>query len=182
MRGVVLVLAGQLIAVLAANLLVFTSAQNRVPLCVALAFAAGPGLLAIWARVQRVATHGFEAPRLALVCGALLFVQALWPRIGGATQPSSVHYYNLAAVEEELGRLNDAAAHYARAVQRNPRQPMFVLRQAHVLRLAGRAAAARAALDRLQVMPDVPQELRMAADHERRALDTRTVLPSDDSR
>jgi tetratricopeptide (TPR) repeat protein len=177
--GVGLVLGGQIVAVLAANLLVFTSAQNRAPLGVPLAFAAGPALLAIGARVRRAgALDGFAASGAALLCGALLFAQALWPRIGAASAPSSVHYFNLAVVEEELGRLQDAARHYARAVERNPRQPMFVLRQAHVLRRAGRFDAARAALDRLQAMPEVPRALRAAADHERRLLGAAPARPA----
>jgi hypothetical protein len=49
--GLWLVLVGQLLAVLAANLLVFASAQNREPLCIPLAFVSGPALLAIWTRV-----------------------------------------------------------------------------------------------------------------------------------
>jgi hypothetical protein len=170
--GLWLVLLGQLSAVLAANLLVFASAQNREPLCVPLAFASGPALLAIWASV-RPAAHAikaWEASALALALGGALLLQSFWPRISGGDRPTSVHYYNLAAVEEAIGRLDAAALHYTRAVERNPREPVFRLSQARTLRELGRTPEAAAALDQLVAMPELPALLRNAAEQERRLL------------
>lgn len=168
--GVWLVLVGQLGAVLAANLLVFASAQNREPLCIPLAFVAGPALLAIWARVRPAfADKTWEASALALALAAALLLQSFWPRPGG-DQPTSVHYYNMAAVEEVIGRLDDAVHHYARAIERNPREPVFRLSLARTLRELGRTREAEVVLDQLAAMPDLPALLRRAGEQERRLL------------
>jgi tetratricopeptide (TPR) repeat protein len=173
--GLWLVLVGQLAAVLAANLLVFASAQNREPLCVPLAFVSGPALLAIWARMRPAAAREWEASPLALALGAALLLQAFWPRLPGTDQPSSVHYYNLAAVEESIGRLDEAALHYAHAAQRNPREPVFQLGEARALRQLGRTRDAQAVLDRLLAAPDLAPMVRGAAVQERQLLNAGTA-------
>ena len=133
MRALGLLLVGRLVAVLAANVLVFTSSQNRVPALVPLCFAAGPALLALFGWLGRSALD-FRAGPGAWTLGAALFLQALWPRGPQPSRPSSVHYFNLGAVEETLQRDEAAAEHYGRAVARKPDQPVFLLSQARVLR------------------------------------------------
>ncbi len=169
MRALCLLLVGQLAAVLAANVVVFSSSQNRVPALLPLCFAAGPALLALLGLLARRPLY-FRAGSGACALGALLFVQALWPRGPQPSRPSSVHYFNLGAVEEALQRDEAAAEHYARAVARQPKQPVFLLSQARVLRKLGRAAQARALLDRLDVLPDEPRDVRAAAAAERALL------------
>lgn len=170
--ALLLVLCGQLFAVLSANVLVFTSAQNRMPLAIPLAFVAGPGLLALLAAARKRLHAIFEVRAAALVVGALLCAQAFVPRSSSADRPSSVHYYNLAAVEEAIGRIEDAAEHYGRAAERNPKQPMFHLRRARALRLLGRTQEAKAALQALTRIPDLPDAVRGAAARERALLRT----------
>jgi tetratricopeptide (TPR) repeat protein len=169
--SILLLLAGQLVAVLAANLLFFASAQNRAPLCVPLAFAAGPGALALLAAVRRAPHATWRTGPYALAACALLVAQAFVPRSASAERPSSVHYYNLAAAFEAIGRLEPAAEHYARAALRNPEQPMFHLSRARVLRRLGRAAEAEASLRALSSLPDVPEAVQAAAREELRALE-----------
>jgi hypothetical protein len=168
--ALLIVLVGQLLAVMAANLLFFTSAQNRMPLCIPLAFAAGPALLALFWRVRRVPHPPFEAGALSIAGGVLLAAQAFVPRAPHTDRPTSVHYYNLAAVEEAIGRLAPAAEHYLRAAERNPRQPMFHLARARVLRQLGRGSEAELALQTLAGMSDVPDDVREAAARELRLL------------
>jgi tetratricopeptide (TPR) repeat protein len=161
-------LLGQLTAVFVANLFWFTSAQNRLPLVVPLAFASGPALLALLTyslqRARHVRPSVGTLATLALC--ALLIAQAFVPR-SRARQPSAAHYYNLANVEESLGLTTQALQHYARATERNPRQPVFWLRLAHLARRADRPDVASYALSRLDALPDVPSEIRSAAAYER---------------
>jgi tetratricopeptide (TPR) repeat protein len=168
--ALLLVLAGQIAAVLAANLLVFTSAQNRVPLVIPLAFLSGPAVLGLFGRVRQLSAATWELGAGALALSALLFAQACWPRLPEVERPSSVHYFNLAAVEEAIGRDAAAAEHYHRAVERNPREPIFQLREADVLRRLGRRADAAALLDRLDARDDIPRAVRSAVAQERKAL------------
>jgi tetratricopeptide (TPR) repeat protein len=168
--GVVLVLIGQLCAVLGANLLIFTSAQNRLPLCVPLAFAAGPGLVALYARLRRDERSPWQVRPVPILVAALLLLQAFVPRSARSDRPTSVHYYNLAAVEEAIGRLDAAAEHYRRAAQRNPRQPVFQLSHARALRRLGRGREAEAALRRLEALTPLSGEHRAAVAEERRLL------------
>jgi hypothetical protein len=166
-RALSLVLFGQLAAVLAANLLWFTSAQNRVPLAVPLAFAAGPGVVAIAKRVrpQLAAFMNDTAPAastLGIAVAIVLCAQAFVPRLG-TYRASSVHYYNLANVEEQLGDTDAALAHYRVAVTRSPTQPMFVLRLAHLARLTKHEAEAKQSFERLLHMPEASPAIRDAA-------------------
>jgi tetratricopeptide (TPR) repeat protein len=164
------VLAGQLSSTLAANVLVFTSAQNRVPLWVPLAFVSGPGLLAVYTRIVRQPRASWHTSIATIVVGAALALQAFWPRLEHSDRPSSVHYYNLAAVEEGLGRDASAEEHFRRAAERNPTQPMFHLSHARVLRRLGRVREALGALDRLDALPNLDPGLRSASAAERRLL------------
>jgi tetratricopeptide (TPR) repeat protein len=164
--ALLLIVLGQVIAIGIANVLIFTSAQNRVPLYVPLAFVAGPALEAVLSKLRKRPSR-FELTPLAVAFGVLLAAQSFWPRTVPPKRPSSAHYYNLAAVEEKLGRLEDAAGHFARAVQQNPRQPMFHVSLARVLRRMGRFDEARAALDRIIGMPNVPGDVYQLAHRER---------------
>jgi tetratricopeptide (TPR) repeat protein len=171
LTGILLIACGQLFAVLSANVLFFTSAQNRLPLCVPLAFTAGPALSALAEVVRRTPHPHFRASPLSLAVAGLLCAQAFVPRSQQTDRPSSVHYYNLAAVEEAIGRLESAAHHYQRAALRNPKQPMFHLSRARALRQLGRTQEAAAALSQLAALPDLPPALREAAAQERALLE-----------
>ncbi|WP_106087652.1 hypothetical protein [Enhygromyxa salina] len=150
-------LAGQVGAVLAANLLYFTSAQHRLPLVVPLAVLAGPGLLALrwWGRPRlarllerlRARTPGPRGSELAgqdardagppaiarwvVLLAGLALVQGPWPR-GHRDEPHPVHYYNLAMVQDGIGEPRDALASLDRAIELRPRQPIFHMRRAHL--------------------------------------------------
>jgi len=144
-RELAVVLAGQLCAVLAANLLWFTSAQNRLPLLVPLSLAAAPGL--------SVLLRGWRGWRwaLAAISCTLLCLQAFVPR-KPERRPSAAHYYNLANAEESLGQNDAALAHYTRAAERRPQEPMFWFRTAYLARKLGKTDVARAALGKLESM------------------------------
>lgn len=174
-RALCVLLLGQLLAVLAANLLWFTSAQNRVPLAVPLAFAAGPGLVATGKRLHAAAfaTYALRAASVpALALAMLVGGQAFVPR-AGTYRPSSVHYFNLANVEEKLGDNQAALAHYRRATERNPKQPMFLLRLAHLARLTGHSAEAKRNFERVLQLPGAAEPVRSAAAYELRIIDAR---------
>lgn len=161
-RRLCVVLTGQLLAVLTANLLWFTSAQNRLPLVVPLAFATAPAL-------QRIRVRG---PTLvAAISCTLLTAQAFIPR-KPQEHPSAAHYYNLANAEEILGWNGPALRHYERAAQLRPKEPMFWLRLAHLARKAHQSKQADAALHELERIP-LPTDLAHAVQHERALLDAR---------
>lgn len=164
--ALLLVLGGQVVAIVVANTLVFTSAQNRVPLVIPLAFVAGPAIEALHAKIRRLPSR-LEARPLALAVAALFCAQAFWPRLADIGRPSSAHYYNLGAVEEQLDRLEDAEAHFRRAKEQNPRQPMFWLAHGRVLRRLGRFDEALVSLTHIINMPGVPDDVHRLAHAER---------------
>jgi tetratricopeptide (TPR) repeat protein len=144
---------------------------------VPLAFAAGPGLRTAWALASG-RWHADTTDRTwwrshtaiaAIGCG-LLTLQAFLPR-HAAARPSSAHYYNLANIEESLGRTSEALAHYERAAQKNPKQPVFWFRLAYLARRTGERSRALHALDQLDALTDVPEPIRNASRSERRLLD-----------
>jgi tetratricopeptide (TPR) repeat protein len=141
-----------------------------LPLCVPLAFAAGPGLLALHARLRRDEHSPWQVRPVSLLVAALLLLQAFVPRSARSDRPTSVHYYNLAAVEDAIGRLEAAAEHYRRAAERNPKQPVFQLSHARALRRLGRGREAEAALRRLEALTPLSSEHRASAAEERRLL------------
>jgi hypothetical protein len=174
--ALLLVLGGQVVAVAIANMLVFTSAQNRVPLVVPLAFVAGPAIEALYAKIKRrigaadyvaAGPSRFEAGSIALAVAVLLAMQAFWPRLPDPGRPSSAHYYNLGAVEEQLDRLEDAEVHFRRAKEQNRRQPMFWLAHGRVLRRLGRFDEALVSLTHIITMPEVSDDLHKLAHAER---------------
>ena len=169
--GLAVFLSGQGVAVLAASLVTFASAQNRVPLAVPLAFVAGPALLSLhtgWRHLPRLG--GWHPGRFAHALAACLGLQAFWPRVTATELPSSTHYYNLAVVEEDLGRFEAAAQHYRQAAARNAKEPMFALRLARLERRLGHLQAASNALAKLEALPALPPTVQRALARERAAL------------
>lgn len=157
-------LAGQVVAVLAATLLFFTSSQHRLPLCVPLAVYAGPGawvLVGVVAR--RVAPAGaVDAPRpgrALIVLGAIVLAQSFWPRNHRQT-PSPVHYYNLAITIDQNGDPLAALPEIERAVELDPGQPLFRLERATLRRRLGDLRGAREDIDWLWARPDLPLGVR----------------------
>jgi tetratricopeptide (TPR) repeat protein len=162
-----LMLTGQLLAVLLANLCWFTSAQNRLPMVVPLALAT-----AAFSRWLRQASRARAIPMSWLVAAVscmLLGAQSYLAR-PESKRPSSAHYYNLANVEESLGLFEPALRHYQQACERNPKQPMFWLRLAHLARSMQRHAQAHDALDHLAALPRLPEPIAEAVRYERGAL------------
>ena len=166
-RLLAIMLMGQLVAVLAANLGWFTSAQNRLPLIVPLALASAA--VSRWLRLASETHVVSQRWLIAAVSCTALGAQAYLAR-PESKRPSSAHYYNLGNVEESLGLLEPALQHYQRAAEKNPNQPMFWLRQAHLARTLQRHAQAHAALDHLQAMPQLPEPYAEALRDERSAL------------
>jgi tetratricopeptide (TPR) repeat protein len=95
----------------------------------------------------------------------LLCAQAFVPRLG-TYRASSVHYYNLATVEEQLGRNDAALRHYRVAMERNADQPMFALRFAHLSRLLHHDADAERAFRQVANMAKAPRAVRELAARE----------------
>lgn len=164
--ALLLVLGGQVFAITVANMLVFTSAQNRVPLVVPLAFVAGPALEALITKLRGLPSR-FEAKAWVLGVALIATVQAFVPRIADTGRPSAAHYYNLGAVEEQLGRLEEAEQHFGRAREVNSKQPMFWLAHGRVLRRLGRFDEALVDLTHIINMPNVPAEVHKLAHAER---------------
>jgi hypothetical protein len=173
--ALLLVLGGQMFAIAVANMLVFTSAQNRVPLVIPLAFVAGPALEALYAKLRRLPSR-FEAGPMVWVLAALAAAQSFVPRLEGSERPSSAHYYNLGAVEEQLSRLEEAEQHFRRAKEQNPRQPMFWLAHGRVLRRLGRFDEALESLTHIIRMPDVPTNVHALAHTERMLVGARITM------
>lgn len=163
-----IVLYGLVFATLVANLIWFTAAQHRAPLYVPLAFAAGPAIDAIVRRLRR-ALPASALPITGCIAAALLCAQAFYPRVA-SPKPSSTHYFNLAEVEEELGRPEAALAHYALATERNPKQVAFWWRRAVLAQRMRRLDDARYSLDQLLALPDLPPSLRDATRAARKSL------------
>lgn len=134
-RALAWLLAGLLLAPLAANLLFFTSAQHRLPLVIPLALLSGPGLVilvaTIRARLQRDRPRPVALPVIAWILAVLAAAQGPWPR-NKRDQPSPVHYYNLAMVQDQIGEPKDALASLDRAIELRPGQPIFHMRRAHL--------------------------------------------------
>lgn len=161
-------LGAQVFAIVAANLLFFTSAQHRVPLVVPLGLLAGPGLA--WLLGGFRADGAPTAPRTWLPVGiaVLLLAQAAWPR-QRSYEPTAEHYYNLAIAYERLGQPHEALDAYDRAVERRPDHPVIRLQRATLHRERGHLARARADLEHLAKLPDLPVwVVRRARDERRR--------------
>lgn len=148
-------LGAQAFAVVAANLLFFTSAQHRLPLVVPLAVVLGPGLVWLASGVRSMASPARRAHALALALVALVLVQGVWPR-QRHEGPTPEHYYNLAIAHVQLGQPQEALAAFDRAVQHRPDHPVILIERATLNRRLGHLDAAAADLDRLATVPAVP--------------------------
>lgn len=191
-RALAWFIAGQLAAVLLANLLYFTSAQHRLPLVLPLALLAGPGLLVGVAELEarfRPSTSRQRADRVSPLVAAsavALLVQGWVPRIN-RDQPHPVHYYNLAMAQDEIGEPLQALRSLDRAIALRPDHPLFRLRRAHLRFRGGDLDGAQEDLDMVLAVarepdrePPVPawviEEARLEQariDYERRLVDSR---------
>lgn len=158
-------LGAQLLAVVAANLLFFTSAQHRLPLVVPLAVLLGPGLGWLVRPPARPASRRAWWLTWALV--AVVLVQGVWPR-QRVEGPSAEHYYNLAIAHLRLGQPQLAVAAFDRAVEVRPDHPVIMIERATLHRQLGHFDAARSDLDRIVALPHVPAWIRARALEERR--------------
>jgi hypothetical protein len=157
-------LGAQALAVVAANLLFFTSAQHRLPLVVPLAVVLGPGLAWLW---EGLRARGAErrAWGLALGLAALVLAQGAWPR-QRRDGPTPEHYYNLAIAHVQLGQPREALAAFDRAVGHRPDHPVILIERATLLRRLGHLDAAAADLERLAALPEVPPWIARRASEE----------------
>jgi len=169
-------LGAQAVAVIAANLLFFTSAQHRLPIVVPLAVFAGPGL--VWL-VSGWRGDGSASERrtwrwtVALMVAVL--AQAQWPR-QRARGPTAVHYYNLAIAYVRLGQPRQAVAAFDRAVQGRPDHPVMLIERATLLRRHGEIDRAEADLEQLSALPEVPPWIERRVANERRRVDALRAL------
>ncbi len=159
-------LGAQLLAVVAANLLFFTSAQHRVPLVVPLAFALGPGLCWLVRRPSE-SSKSRRSWWLSWALVAAVLAQGVWPR-QRTEGPTAEHYYNLAIAHLRLGQPHQAVPAFDRAVELRPEHPVIAIERATLNRRLGHFEAVLADLDRLSVLPDVPPWIQARAAEERR--------------
>jgi hypothetical protein len=161
-RPVGLVLAGLVVATVAANLLYFTSSQHRLPLCVPAAFVLPLGI--VWLR-DAVARRRYVVVVLLVLAVGLTFV----PR-GKQREPSGQHYYNVAIAWLAVAEPTRAREALDRAVQLLPDHPVIRLERARLARTFADPATARTDLEILDTLPDVPPWIVDAAAEERRRL------------
>ncbi len=163
-------LGAQALAVLAANLLFFTSAQHRLPLLVPLAVLLGPGLIGL-VRGPRSAAPGDRRAWALVWAGVLLLLaQGAWPR-QRHEGPTPEHYYNLAIAHVQLGQPQEAVAAFDRAVQHRPDHPVILIERATLNRRLGHLDAAADDLQRLASLPDVPPWIERRVDDEWRRVE-----------
>ena len=164
-------LGAQAFAVVAANLLFFTSSQHRLPLVVPLGMLLGPGL-AWLVRGPRSLAAGVErrAWWLSLALATLVLAQGAWPR-QRREAPTPEHYYNLAVAHVQLGQPQEAVAAFDRAVGHRPDHPVIRIERATLNRRLGNLDAAAADLDHLASLPDVPPWIADRVDEERRRVE-----------
>jgi hypothetical protein len=172
-RPWLVVLLGQVAAVLAANVVFFTSSQHRLPLVVPLAFLAGPALIGLWHRFVRGESEPAPWPgrpqRWVLLAAAVLFLQSLWPRLS-AREPTAVHYHNLAHVQDEGGAPRQALETCDRAVQRAPDHAVMRLQRARLARRLREYDKAEADLAHIEQLTDVSTWVSRQAGLERELL------------
>jgi hypothetical protein len=167
-------LLGQVAAPLAVMLLGFASSGQRVPTAIPLAFAAGPASMALLDWIRSV-TAGAPRPNTGMrgaevAVAAVIFVQAFVPRDVN-TAPSAWHYFHLGDIDERIGSMPNATLEYDQAIQRDPREPVFLLRQARLLKLLLAIEPADDVLRHLELLEDVPPYIRREAAVERAQLD-----------
>ena len=166
----------QALAVVAANLLFFTSAQHRVPLVVPLVVFIGPGVeWLVRGRGLDDTAKGRKWWWGTVVLAVLLLAQGLLAR-QKHHEPSAVHYYNLALAHVRLGQPKQAISAFDRAVERRPDHPVIRLERAALHRVRGHLDLAQADLDYLRGLPDSTSWVKnRVADEQRRVIALRRV-------
>lgn len=166
----------QALAVVAANLLFFTSAQHRVPLVVPLVVFIGPGIdWLVRGRSHEAAAKGRRWWWGSVILAVVILGQAAQPR-HKRHEPSAVHYYNLALAHVRLGQPKLAIAAFDRAVERRPDHPVIRLERAVLHRRRGHLDQAQADLDVLRGLPESTSWVQQrVADEQRRVIALRRV-------
>ncbi|MBV1857982.1 MAG: tetratricopeptide repeat protein, partial [Nannocystaceae bacterium] len=156
------VLFGLVLSTVAANVLYFTSAQHRLPLLVPMAVALPYGVAALRdaARSRRY---------VVLIGFSLLLAASFWPR-SRRTDPSAVHYYNLAVAWRSVGQPDRAISTMDRAIELRPTHPVIRVERAKALRERGAFARAKADLDVLEQQDNLPRWIQAQILDERRRL------------
>jgi tetratricopeptide (TPR) repeat protein len=162
-------LGAQAFAVVAANLLFFTSAQHRLPLVVPLGVVLGPGLMWLAAGPRSIAA-GTHHRRTWWLSVALVLAQGQWPR-QRREGPAPEHYYNLAIAHVQLGQPQEAVAAFDRAVRHRPDHPVILIERATLHRRLGHLDDAAADLDRLASLPELPPWVARRMAEERRRVE-----------
>jgi hypothetical protein len=173
-RPWLVVLLGQVVAVVAANVIFFTSSQHRLPLVVPLAFVAGPALVGLWhgfvrGKESAVAPWPGRPRRWLLLVAAALFVQSLWPRLS-THEPTAVHYHNLALAQDEAGSPRQALETCDRALERAPDHAVIRLQRARLARRLREYDKAKIDLDRIDQLTHAATWVRNQAALERQLL------------
>lgn len=158
-------LGAQALAVVAANLAFFTSAQHRLPLVVPLAAGLGPGLSWLLGGGRQAADR--RAFGLTWGVVALVLLQGAWPR-QRVEGPTPEHYYNLALAQVQLGELRAALASFDRAVEQRPDHPVILIERASLERRLGHLDQSAADLERLAALPELPPWIAARVEEERR--------------
>ncbi|MCR9163191.1 MAG: tetratricopeptide repeat protein [Nannocystaceae bacterium] len=158
------VLLGLALSTFAANVLYFTSAQHRLPWVLPMAVLLPDGVRAL----RRAAAQRRWVP---LVVFAALLGASVWPR-ARKTDPSAVHYYNLAIAWFYVGQPDRAISTLDRALEVNPDHPVIRLQRLTALRERGHFEAAKADLDRLDAQENLPGWVRAKMEDERMRLRT----------
>lgn len=157
-------LFGLALSTLAANVLYFTSAQHRLPWVVPMAVLIPDGVRAL----RRAAS---DRRWVVLVVFAALLGASMWPRTR-KTDPSAVHYYNLAIAWFYVGQPDRAISTLDRALEVRPDHPVIRLQRLTALRERGDFEAAREDLDVLDQQQDLPRWVRAKMEDERLRLRT----------
>jgi 4-amino-4-deoxy-L-arabinose transferase-like glycosyltransferase len=163
-RAWIWVCIGQAVAVLVANLGFFTSSQHRLPLVIPmLAYAA-------WARPDLAWREGDRRRRGIMVAVALLLTaQGLLPR-SKQTQPSAVHYFNLAIAQKRTGDPRAALVSLSRAVEQRPDHVVIRVERATLARELGEYELTRQDVLVLSQVDDLPLWVRERRERERQWL------------
>lgn len=157
-------LLGLAVSTVAANVLYFTSAQHRLPLVVPMAALIPDGVRAL----RRLAA---EKRWGVLAIYAALVLASMWPR-ARKTDPSAVHYYNLAIAWFYVGQPDRAISTLDRALEVNPDHAVIRLQRLTALRERGLFEAAQADLEVLDQQENLPGWVRAKMEDERRRLRT----------
>lgn len=155
-------LGGLILATFAANLVFFTSAQHRLPLVIPVLVLSAPIIGLFVAAVAARSWAPLANLRGPLIVGALIALQALWPRTRRPAPPAA-HYFNLALAYERVAEFGPAMAALDRAVERAPEHAVIRMERAVMRRRLGANEAARADLRVLARQSDVPIWIRERA-------------------